>query len=127
MVPFTSVSAVRGLCWPELKVAPPAEAVMVTGLPASSAPVSTSIACNLFVPPLSLVATKTAPCGPTEGSTTGAAVLKGAEVPREGCQSCGPVSASNPKALIAEVEWLDDVAATRMFFGTHATPLTVHA
>src|SRR6202050_3991231 len=72
MVPSTSNSAVRSFSGAESKVTRSAEAEMVIGLPASSVPASTSIACNSFtLLLLSLGTTKSAPCGPKLGSTTG--------------------------------------------------------
>ena len=118
MVPFTSNSAVRSFSWAESKLTPSAEAEMVIGLPVSSVPASTSIACNSFtLLLLSLVTTKSAPCGPKLGSTTGVPVLKAALVPKLNCQSLAPVSALNAQALVAPVLSIGEVTTKRTLAG----------
>src|ERR1035438_10373915 len=118
MVPLTSNSAARAFSWAESKLAPLAVAEMVTGLPASSVPASTSIACNSFVLELlPLVTTKSAPCGPKLGSTTGADVVKAALVPKLNFQSWAPVSALNAQALAAPAPSGGEVVTKRTLVG----------
>src|ERR1035441_487068 len=118
MVPLMSNSAVRAFSWAESKLSPPAEAEMVTGLPVSSVPASTSIECNSFVLELLLlVTTKSAPCGPKVGSTTGVDVVKDALVPKLNCQSLAPVSALNAQALVTPAPSGDEVLTNRTLVG----------